>query len=787
MTVQAFPQTGVVANSSNINDPRILFVNPGGMGFQKNSMIVAGYKMYYVGIANDNLSNGFIGFSYPTQKFGCFGVTGQYFKSDLLQRNVLEFNYSMPFLDNKMAVGINMGLLGLSYDDMKFDLMDIGDPLLQDSPSKNSFNLGVGILVSPISKLFFGMSMNHLNRPDLSLTAGESKQTISTNISLMYNHRFLRPLLNLELEDKETYIHLGIESWFFKENAMLRGLYTPEHLGFGAAYLFKKFRIDYEYEYALSDLSAVTSGFHQFMLSYSFRADIADFTISASPQKPAEPAAKGVYPTQDISYLVEINPIHGFDNLTALTLENLPPDMSATFFPPEIKPMTNSTLQINTERDCSPGLYQLTIKGKSGSISRFSSVSVKINPFPLIHAEIQSLIDTTTFTEIQEIREESPLLSYIFFSENDHELLPERYQILNAEMAPTRDFVFFPENLIDISDQYRNTLNVVAKRLWDNLDMNITVVGCNCDWGTEKGNLQLSKKRAQGVKDYLVKNCGISENRIEVIARNLPENASSNKDALGREENQRVEIISSRGSEKILEPLITTTIEKTISDSLLTFTTANTVVKAGVDSWEISIGNAKGTILKTFNGKDAVPDSVVWNLEDNDDKRVDYSESYQYCLNVVDKLGQHSKSPWRSIFSRYKYIKREAKPTKKTEKIRLILFKFDRDDIDITSETLQKSFRRIANKVKQNPEAKVIVKGYTDIIGTSDYNLELSVRRAKTIYNELIRHGIAESKIKYEGYGKNIPLLNNNLPEGRMMNRRVEVTIMYPELSDIKN
>ena len=158
-----YGQMGVRTNSSNVHDPRLIFVNPAGMTAFRSAFGVIGYKLYYVGIDNDDLNNGFLGFAYPMEKFGAFGITGQYFRAHLLNKQILEANYATPLLFNKISFGLNFGLLGISYDKDHFNLIDENDPLLAGSTAKNSFNVGFGMFINPIADLFLGVSLNHLN------------------------------------------------------------------------------------------------------------------------------------------------------------------------------------------------------------------------------------------------------------------------------------------------------------------------------------------------------------------------------------------------------------------------------------------------------------------------------------------------------------------------------------------------------------------------------------------------------------------------------------------------
>jgi len=79
--------------------------------------------------------------------------------------------------------------------------------------------------------------------------------------------------------------------------------------------------------------------------------------------------------------------------------------------------------------------------------------------------------------------------------------------------------------------------------------------------------------------------------------------------------------------------------------------------------------------------------------------------------------------------------------------------------------------------VKQSPDSKIVVEGYTDSQGTAPYNLELSQRRAKAVRDYLVSRGISSDRISSEGYGLTRPVADNSSAEGRANNRRVEIVV----------
>ncbi len=99
-----------------------------------------------------------------------------------------------------------------------------------------------------------------------------------------------------------------------------------------------------------------------------------------------------------------------------------------------------------------------------------------------------------------------------------------------------------------------------------------------------------------------------------------------------------------------------------------------------------------------------------------------------------------------------------------------------------------KSVLKPAGKEKLNELAAEIKKdgakvksislsGYTDAIGTQQYNLGLSDRRAKAVEAYLVANGVNPAIITTHGYGKDNPIATNDTPEGRAKNRRVDVVI----------
>lgn len=71
----------------------------------------------------------------------------------------------------------------------------------------------------------------------------------------------------------------------------------------------------------------------------------------------------------------------------------------------------------------------------------------------------------------------------------------------------------------------------------------------------------------------------------------------------------------------------------------------------------------------------------------------------------------------------------------------------------------------------------VLVEGYTDNVGTLEYNQQLSEDRAKAVGYALVKEGVVMDRIRTKGEAYNNPVASNDTPEGRALNRRTEIVV----------
>ncbi|WP_263138898.1 OmpA family protein [Pseudomonas sp. RIT-PI-AD] len=108
--------------------------------------------------------------------------------------------------------------------------------------------------------------------------------------------------------------------------------------------------------------------------------------------------------------------------------------------------------------------------------------------------------------------------------------------------------------------------------------------------------------------------------------------------------------------------------------------------------------------------------------------------------------------------------------------VRDMLFGFDSATLAPRDQT---KLDEIAQRLRREaPESRLTITGHTDSVGSDTYNQKLSERRARSVANYLVSHGVPQGSIAgVSGAGERQPVADNGSEEGRAQNRRVEIFI----------
>jgi outer membrane protein OmpA-like peptidoglycan-associated protein len=109
-------------------------------------------------------------------------------------------------------------------------------------------------------------------------------------------------------------------------------------------------------------------------------------------------------------------------------------------------------------------------------------------------------------------------------------------------------------------------------------------------------------------------------------------------------------------------------------------------------------------------------------------------------------------------------------------------FAFDRSELDTQAQGVVDRIAVVMNHTRATTR-KISLEGHTDNVGTAEYNMALSKRRADAVAAELVRRGMQADRVTTQGFGETRPVAPNRNPDGtdnlvgRAKNRRVEAVI----------
>jgi outer membrane protein OmpA-like peptidoglycan-associated protein len=372
----------------------------------------------------------------------------------------------------------------------------------------------------------------------------------------------------------------------------------------------------------------------------------------------------------------------------------------------------------------------------------------------------------TIVVEETEWEELFPLLPYIFFQEGKSNLDESRQNLLKAGETGG----FSEQNLpLATLGVYGELLNIIGSRMKANPSAKITLTGTNSNTGQEAQNINLSRARAEVVKQYLTNVWDISENRIIIETRNLPQTPSNNTKEDGRVENRRVEIKSSLYD--IIQPVRKQEIMRTATPPLIELE-QQASSEAGLKSWEVRVEQG-GQVLRSFkNDIPAVPEVLRWRIDEAPVPQLEVP--LKVSLHATDATGE-TKSAETLLKVQQLTIKKkrfEKINDKRIERYSLILFEFDKAELGLENQKIAEEIRK-----RLEPTSTITIAGYADRMGESEYNRQLAQRRCEATQKAL---GLPDSRVVLKPIGSDVLLFDNDIPEGRSYCRTVQVIVETP-------
>lgn len=144
----------------------------------------------------------------------------------------------------------------------------------------------------------------------------------------------------------------------------------------------------------------------------------------------------------------------------------------------------------------------------------------------------------------------------------------------------------------------------------------------------------------------------------------------------------------------------------------------------------------------------------------------------------------HNKKMYmRRTYKKIRKSVKEAEVSNLNDTIKVLFpsnLMFAVDSFSISKELLP-TVERFAHVLNKFDKTAILITGYTDSLGTEEYNNNLSSLRANTAKNALQNYNVLQSRINTWGMGERHPISSNLTEAGRARNRRVEFVILYKD------
>lgn len=401
-------------------------------------------------------------------------------------------------------------------------------------------------------------------------------------------------------------------------------------------------------------------------------------------------------------------------------------------------------------------------------------------PSPIASIKAKNLLDDGTLLEYGQIKVNEevnnnyiPILPYIFFDAGDSELIA-RYKTLSSSEENRFDESTLEDSVLAV---YHNILNIVGSRMQLNTNAKLTVTGCVEPLDDGDNLNELASSRTQSVKDYLVNTWGISADRIITKSRQLPEDISNRTIDEGRQENRRVELTTD--SYEILAPVRLITYDSEIIPEAIVLE-PKVEYKEELSLWNIETISMDRTQLWERNGNGFPEKSIKWDFDREEMIELAREDISGNNISVrflavanEDNIDEASTAIPIVYEKKSKYYDGEIVQDSVVERYNLIFFDYDKPLINQENENI---FKTILSRINTN--SSVSITGFTDKLGTDEYNNQLSIDRAESVETS-IKQRVVPENIFSKGVGETL-IYDNDIPEGRFYNRTVIIEITTP-------
>ncbi|MFP4460064.1 MAG: OmpA family protein [Candidatus Zixiibacteriota bacterium] len=532
--------------SSNPNPADAVLVNPAGVSEDDFHLFYAGYSKLFTGISDDIFNTYAIYTSPRILGFGLGASFSQLGSDAYAWSNFnIAINYDFRFDRNlNLKFGLSPHIYRIAYSEY-----DPTDRLfIEKGDNKFSFGLDGGIILQ-YRDFSLGGNIHNIVKPNIALDdntdAGILGQEIQAGVSYHFSQIGIEPFLGFSYEEddpaQKLHPSFGIQGSLFSGFLTLRASLSDNDfslsIGLNPSLGAQPMEFDYCFDYPTGDFKNASLVNHHFGIGYRLRKKEKTIIYPDLTLEPAEDFEK-LYSS---GRKVELDILYTRDNIKV----DDSIDVSLEVKGPE-NPTINKKILLD-QLDTSTVHYEFTLK----EIGKYNII-IKIDPDSLIDEKNEN-----NNAMIASIVVSGDLIADI---EPDNNVLEIEKLTFISEEEPFVPIIFFDENSSKIPKRFNKTLDVLARRLKRNPDVQLELNGY-IDSSTDT-SLSIATQRSINVKAYLISK-GVAGQSIKIApvtdyditkARIIPrsKNLSEKEKDWIHDENRRVELNPSLKGEREL-------------------------------------------------------------------------------------------------------------------------------------------------------------------------------------------------------------------------------------------
>ena len=310
-----------------------------------------------------------------------------------------------------------------------------------------------------------------------------------------------------------------------------------------------------------------------------------------------------------------------------------------------------------------------------------------------------------------------------------------------------------------LTPRARKQLDLLAQTLLTFPEARVQIRAHTDSVGPSDENLGLSSRRAEVVVQYL-QSRGVHELQLQAVGLGEAQPLDTNRTAEGRKRNRRVDVVT-LPDQDAGQLLFASNIESGAVMSTFDSSRAGSLAAASVplENWNSAANRASHRTKKPTVSEPSSNEPPIFAAIPSPTNRKDKIANASVVNTRVAPLPIPGFAPNFAFSGVLEDVT------------------FDGGE-SVLSTSAQMALQPLLDELLVNPSVRVAIMAHTDNLGSVEDNKVLSSQRAEAVKQHLIHGGIDSERLKAEGYGELLPLVQNLTDADRERNRRIEIRVM---------